>query len=72
MNHPYITNLNGHAKLNKMVNDAEAHRRVKRITGEQPSFFKTIFTRFDKIEKTPTKKADQTVSRVPPVESKPS
>jgi hypothetical protein len=44
MNHPYIANLNGQEKYNKMLNDAEAYRRVKRITGERPSFFKTLFS----------------------------
>ena len=44
MNNPYIANLNGQEKYNKMLNDAEAYRRVKRITGERPSFFKTLFS----------------------------
>lgn len=51
MNHPYIANLNGQEKYNKMLNDAEIYRRVKRITGERPSFFKTLFSLIGKFSK---------------------
>lgn len=44
MNHPYIANLNGQEKYNQMLNDAEAYRRIKRITGDRPSFFKSLLS----------------------------
>jgi len=65
MNHPYIANLNGQEKYNKMLNDAEAYRRVKRITGERPSFFKTLFSLVGKPNKVPTQNGGMT-SKVGP------
>ena len=66
MNHPYIANLNGQAKFNQMLNEAEACRRAKRIAGERPSFFKALFSRDGKITKPQSEKVAGTISKIRP------
>lgn len=57
MNHPYIANLNGQEKYNQMLNDAEAHRRIQRISGNRPPFFKSLFSLIRKPGKSLAQKA---------------
>ena len=66
MNHPYIANLNSQARLNQMINDAEAHRRAKRIAGERPSLFRALFSLAGKPATSPSEKVAGTTSKASP------
>jgi hypothetical protein len=36
MKHPYIANANANIRLNQMLQDAENHRMVKNVSGQNP------------------------------------
>jgi len=36
MKHPVIVNANANLRLNQMLQEAEAHRQVKRVTAQKP------------------------------------
>jgi hypothetical protein len=36
MKHPVIVNANANERLNRMIQDAENHRRIKRLSNEKP------------------------------------
>ena len=44
MKHPVIVNANANLRLNQMLQDAEAHRRMKRVSPQKPgrNFFSEL------------------------------
>ena len=51
MNHPYESKFNANLKYNQMLKDADAYRKVQRITGERPSLFKALVALFSGLSK---------------------